>query len=124
MLGDLPRTPLDNAVELIQAEAAALNESNVCNPHTEPFYRENRRERRGDLLSSVGISSIRRAAQESACDRGGIPGICLGHRRDVLSLSCLCQRRRLTHCPTLPGPTVFVRSCPISCSANSEGKPK
>jgi cold-inducible RNA-binding protein len=60
---------------------------------------------------------------------GGLPH-CLNRRvicksRATTQAGCamigrLCQFCRLTHRPALRGPTVFVRSCPISCSANSE----
>jgi hypothetical protein len=53
MLSYLPGTPLDDAVELIEADAAPLNEPNVRNPHTGPFYRENSAEPRRNLLGSI-----------------------------------------------------------------------
>jgi len=67
MLSHLPRTLVDNAVELKEADAPPLNESNVRNSHMKPFYRENRGGQRRNLLSSIGYLSIRPAAPEPPC---------------------------------------------------------
>jgi hypothetical protein len=43
MLGYLPRTPLDNAVELEETDATPLNESNVRNPQHATFLSREQR---------------------------------------------------------------------------------